>query len=120
MKLMSFQEMVDRVRLPIDEFRKKYAPGSIEKDPSKPKTYSLKLVLKPRDGYAPAVVIDNVVGHELFVATDHVVQHLILLENNTQIAYQECSEQRLLQCIKFATPVVVEPVVETVTLVATA
>lgn len=116
MKLMSFEEIVDRIRLPLDEFRKKYAPDSIESQIEQnglpESVYSLKLAFKPGDGYSPAVFIHDVVAHELFVSNDVSVQHVILKADGTSIIYQECNKQTLLQAIKYKTPFTVE---ETVT-----
>lgn len=122
MKLMSFEEIVDRIRLPLDEFRKKYTPDSIETQIEQnglpESVYSLKLVFKADSGnYAPPVIMHNVVAHELFVPNDVSVQHVILLADGTHVVYQECNKQTLLQAIRYTPPAVVE---ETVTPVVSA
>ena len=115
MKLMSFEEIVDRIRLPLDVFREKYAPDSIEFDTTPFKTYSLRLSFRSIDSYSPSKVIHGVVAHELFVENDSFPQHVILLENGTQIVYQECQEHKLLMAIKYKTPDAVEPVADSTT-----
>lgn len=124
MKLMSFEEIIDRIRLPLDEFRKKYAPepvqANIEQDSSPEDVYSLNLGFKSDDGsHSPDVYIHNVVEHDLFVSNyaNGTIQHVILQADGTSIIYQECNKQTLLHAFKFKPPVTVE---ETVTPVVSA
>lgn len=109
--MMKFDEMVDRIRLPIDEFRLKYARGSIEKDNTatvEPKSYSVQLTFgNELSDHAPRTqTLHGVLGHRLQVSDDNYnsTQHLFMLENGIEIVIVDTKQQVLLQCTTYPTP----------------
>lgn len=93
--MTKFEEIIDRIRLPIDEFRTKYAPGSIEKDTSAAPKFRVQLEFLTA-GTQNTVVLDEVHSYQLFVASDVSIQHAFQLSGGKVVTFHECDQNRLL------------------------
>lgn len=96
--MTKFEEIIDRIRLPIDEFRTKYAPGSIEKDTSAAPRFKLQLEFMT-GGTQQTVTLENVIGHQLFVPNEVSIQHVFQLSNGKVVTYQESVHNSLISAV---------------------
>lgn len=93
--MTKFAEIIDRIRLPIDEFRLKYAPDSIEKDTTPPPRFRVQLEFMT-GGTRQTVDLENVIGYQLFVANEVSIQHVFQLSNGKVVTYQESVHNSLI------------------------
>lgn len=96
--MTKFAEIIDRIRLPIDEFRLKYAPDSIERETVEPPRFSVQLEFLTA-GNREIVTLDDVLEHRLFVSTDVSIQHVFQMYNGKVVTYQESPQNRLLSAV---------------------